>query len=308
MQYKLSAIINAHNEEIDILECIRSLKFQSTKPHEIIVIDNGSNDNTAKIARKAGAKVFTIKPRSRGLARDYGWRAAKGNIVAYLDADMIVNRDWVKEILKKFDEGANGVIDRIRVWNPNNLYTISLDAFYKFRVDYNYTPFLAWAYKKELLKKVGGFKDTWIEDGELGKRFLKAGYNIVLAEKAVRYHKGPPRSFYDTIRRNYFFGKNEALSIYKNHSEAFPRKRVLLYLIFIGLEVLSLIGAFINPITLILIPFSIAALYSALLLKFLFINGAIGKVSITNSLLISLSSLIRALIWPAGIIKGYYFS
>ncbi|MCX6804171.1 MAG: glycosyltransferase [Candidatus Diapherotrites archaeon] len=309
MKQTFSIIINAFNEEKDLAECIRSLKKQSVKPLEIIVIDNGSKDNTAQIAKNERVKVFTIKPRSRGLARDYGWKVAKGTIVAYLDADMIVNEDWVKEILKKFDTGADGVIDRIRVWNPNNHFTKSLDAFYKYRVDYNYVPFLAWAFKRKLLKEVGGFMNTWIEDGELGKRFLKAGYKIMLAEKAIRYHKGPPRTFSDMLKRNYFFGKNEALSIYKNHPETFPRIRISLYLGFIALEILAVIGAIIiSPLTLIWIPLSFFLMYFILCFKFLFINGAYGKVSITNCLLITVSSFLRALIWPAGIIKGYYFT
>jgi glycosyltransferase involved in cell wall biosynthesis len=304
MKYKLSVILNAYNEEVDLPECIASLKKMSIKPFEILVVDNGSKDRTAELAKKAGAKVFTIKPRSRGLARDFGWKQAKGNIVAYLDSDMIVNKDWAKEILKKFDEGADGVIDRIHVWKPDNAYTKSLDAFYSFRIDNNYKPFLAWAYKTSVLTKVGGFKDVWLEDGELGKRVLKAGYKILLAEKAIRYHKGPPRTFWNTVKRNYFFGKHDAKSIYKNHPESLPRKRLGLFSLFWLSELVAIILGVWNLSFLLWLPTSFILLYLALFGKFLFINGAIGKVSIRNCILISLASLIRALIWPLGIIKG----
>jgi glycosyltransferase involved in cell wall biosynthesis len=304
MKYKLSVILNAYNEEVDLPECIASLKKMSIKPFEILVVDNGSKDRTAEVAKKAGAKVFTIKPRSRGLARDFGWKQAKGNIVAYLDSDMIVNKDWAKEILKKFDEGADGVIDRIHVWKPDNFYTRSLDAFYSFRIDNNYKPFLAWAYKTNVLTKVGGFKDVWLEDGELGKRVLKAGYKILLAEKAIRYHKGPPRTFWSTIKRNYFFGKHDAKSIYKNHPESLPRKRLGLFGLFWLSELVAIILGIWNLSFLWWLPTSFILLYLVLFFKFLFGNGAIGKVSIWNCALISLASLIRALIWPLGIIKG----
>ena len=308
MKRSISVILNAYNEEKDLSECIKSLKRQSVKPVEILVIDNASTDHTADVAKKAGVRVITVKKMTRGLARDYGWRHAKGEIVAYLDSDTVVNKDWVKEILKRFDDGADGVIDRIHVWNPDNAFTRSLDAFYSFRIENNYQPFLAWAYKRSLLEKVGGFKDTWVEDGELGKRFLKAGYKILLADKAVRYHKGPPRSFRDMLKRNYFFGKNEALSIYKNHPESLPKKRIAAYIGFIVLEAAALIGAFINPLALIWIPSSFVLLYFALLTKFMFVQKALGKVSVANCAWITFSSWIRALIWPAGIIKGYYLS
>jgi len=308
MKYKVSVIINAYNEAKDLSECIRSVKAQSMKPFEIIVVDNGSKDNTAMIAKNDGAVVYTIVPRSRGLARDYGWRKAKGNIVAYLDADMIVNKDWIKEIVKKFGEGADGVIDRIKVWKPNNIFTQVQDSFYSFRFENNYVPFLAWAFKKELLKKVGGFKDTWLEDGELGARFLKAGYRIILADKAIRYHKGPPRTYKDMLNRSYFFGVNGSKSIYKNHPEMLPKKSILFYILFIASEIASILGAVINPLTLLWIPLSLLLLYLLLLLKLLFINGAFGKMSLKTCICLTVASWTRALIWPAGVIKGYYFS
>ncbi len=304
MKYKLSVILNAYNEERDLPDCIESLKKMSVKPFEILVVDNGSTDKTAKVAKKAGAKVHTIKPRSRGLARDYGWRKARGDVVAYLDSDMVVNKDWAKEILKKFDEGADGVIDRIHVWKPDNAYTKSLDAFYSFRFENNYEPFLAWAYKKSVLEKVGGFKDVWLEDGELGKRVLKAGYKILLADKAIRYHKGPPRTFWSTVKRNYFFGKHDAKSIYKNHPESYPKKRMAFYYLFWLSEIVAVMGTLVNPLIGFWIPASFFLLYLVLIIKFLFINKAIGKVSFWNCLLIGLASWIRALIWPFGIIIG----
>ena len=305
MKYTISVILNAYNEEKDLPECIASLKKQSVRPLEIIVVDNGSTDNTVKIAKKAGAKVFTIKPVSRGRARDFGWKHARGDIVAYLDSDMIVNKDWTKEILKKFDAGADGVIDRIRVWQPDNAFTKSLEAFYTFRIENNYEPFLAWAYKKELLKKIGGFKDIWIEDGELGKRFLKAGYTILLAEKAIRYHKGPPRSFKGMFKRNYFFGKNEAIGIYKNHPESLPTKRIIVYLGFMFAELAAIILGFtFNPLFFAWLPLSIIVMYLGLHVKFLFVQKAFGKVSFTDSFFITVSTVIRALVWPAGIIVG----
>jgi glycosyltransferase involved in cell wall biosynthesis len=302
-------IVNAYNEEKNLPSCIASLKDQSVKLFEIIVVDNGSTDRTAEVAKKAGAKVFSIKPRSRGLARDYGLRKAKGDIIAYLDSDMEINRDWAKEILKKFDEGANFVVDRIHVWKPDNLYTKSLDIFYTFRIDNDYKPFTAWAYRKDLLKKIGGYGDVWLEDAELAQRIFKAGYKIVLADKAIRYHKGSPRTFYDTIKRNYFFGFHDAKSVYAKYPGTLPKKRLAAYLLFMGTEVAAIISsiAFWNAAFLLWIPLSILLLYFALLTKFLFINKAFGKISFANCILIGFASLIRALIWPAGIMKGYFF-
>ncbi len=84
----ISAVIPAHNEEERIEETIRALA-ESGLAEEIIVVDDGSTDHTFRVASATGAKVLRLRRRrgKRG-AQDAGARAARGNYLLFLDADL----------------------------------------------------------------------------------------------------------------------------------------------------------------------------------------------------------------------------
>jgi glycosyltransferase involved in cell wall biosynthesis len=85
---KVSAIIPAYNAEPWIAEAIKSIQTQTKPVHELIVVDDGSSDRTAHIARLLGADVVTLKENSgEGVARNAGLARATGDAIAWLDAD-----------------------------------------------------------------------------------------------------------------------------------------------------------------------------------------------------------------------------
>jgi len=100
---KVSVIIPAYNEEVFIGKCLESIVNQEELPGEIIVVDNNSTDNTARIAERMGVKV--VKEKNQGLifARNKGFDSARYEIIARCDADVIVPTDWVKRIKYNFE-------------------------------------------------------------------------------------------------------------------------------------------------------------------------------------------------------------
>lgn len=85
----VSAIIPAYNEEKTILDVIDTLK-EVEKINEIIVISDGSKDNTAQIARESGVIVIELDENmGKGAAISEGLKVCKGDIVLFLDADLI---------------------------------------------------------------------------------------------------------------------------------------------------------------------------------------------------------------------------
>jgi len=88
---RFSVIIPAFNAEATLARAIDSVLRQSWPAYEIIVVDDGSGDDTASVARQCGAAVTLISQINRGVsvARNAGVRAATGNWLAFLDAD-----DW----------------------------------------------------------------------------------------------------------------------------------------------------------------------------------------------------------------------
>ena len=94
---KLSVVITTRNEEANIANCIRALDaFRGDV--EIIVVDNASTDRTKEIAAELGATVLDKGP-ERSAQRNLGWRTAKADWVIVLDADMILPRETVEEML-----------------------------------------------------------------------------------------------------------------------------------------------------------------------------------------------------------------
>ena len=96
----ISFIIPCYNEEKHIKDCIRSIRKNVWYlPYEIIVVDNNCTDKTAKIAEKEQA--FVIKETRKGVvfARQAGYQAAQGRLIANIDADSKITSAWLWEAL-----------------------------------------------------------------------------------------------------------------------------------------------------------------------------------------------------------------
>ena len=109
MKMGLSAtvVVPALNAEHTIRECIKSLINQDYKgAYEVIVIDNGSSDNTMDFLREFcyRKRMLVLKERVRGSyrARNVGIVKAKGKVVVFTDADCVVQRDWLKNLMAPF--------------------------------------------------------------------------------------------------------------------------------------------------------------------------------------------------------------
>ena len=99
----ISVVIPAFNEEKLLGKCLESLQKQIEKPFEIIVVDNNSTDKTAEIAKQFGAKVITEKQQGISYARNAGFNATRGEIIARLDADTEAFPNWILRIRKDIE-------------------------------------------------------------------------------------------------------------------------------------------------------------------------------------------------------------
>ncbi len=110
----LTIIIPARNEEHNLPVLLRSLNAQETRPAEVIVVDDGSTDRTATIARELGATVITSAPlpdgwRGKTWACHQGAQAAGGERLLFLDADTWFEPGGLDQILAAYDGGAFSV-------------------------------------------------------------------------------------------------------------------------------------------------------------------------------------------------------
>ena len=118
-----SFIIPAHNEEAWVGRClsaIRSAMESAGTEHEMIVVDDGSTDATASIARQHGARALRVEHRHIAATRNAGGREARGEVLFFVDADTLVSADVIRSALRCIGEGAvgGGCVPRFEGWLP----------------------------------------------------------------------------------------------------------------------------------------------------------------------------------------------
>jgi glycosyltransferase involved in cell wall biosynthesis len=209
----ISVVVCAKNEEKYIKKCLVCLKKQTMKP-EIIVVDGNSTDKTYNIAKKYADKVVHEK-KNEGIAkaRNLGWKTAKGDIVAYCDADCRPPADWIEKISKLMK-------DNICIFGPIIPYDAKIEARIGLKVwgdlflraisklDYPCICASNAAFKKEILKK-HPFRLNFLEDFDLGNRLRKVGKvkfckELYMLISARRFKKGFHRTAFKYYLLNYF--------------------------------------------------------------------------------------------------------
>ena len=176
----ISIIIPAWNEEEYLPKLMDCIKKQSYKDYEVIVADANSTDRTRQVAKKYGCKA--VKGGMPAVGRNNGAKAAKGDILLFLDADVQFDNKFLDIAINEFQERklgiagfrlipmGNNLIDKL-FFIVFNLWTVSTQFFY---------PNAAGAgimCSKAIHKKVNGFDETikLSEDMDYAKRCGKIG-------------------------------------------------------------------------------------------------------------------------------------
>ena len=98
----VSVVIPVKDDAPDLARCLRALREQTVPPDQIIVVDNGSRDSSALVARAAGAEVVPCATPGIPAASARGYDSATGDVILRLDADCIPGREWIERMLDAF--------------------------------------------------------------------------------------------------------------------------------------------------------------------------------------------------------------
>jgi glycosyltransferase involved in cell wall biosynthesis len=159
---------------------LKSIKNQSYKKTEIIVVDNNSTDDTKLIAREYTNKVFNKGP-ERSAQRNFGVSKSKGSWVLYLDADMILSRRVIEDCVKHIKPGIVGMF--IPEIVTGNSYWSKVRRFERSFYDGTVIDCVRFVDKK-VFQKVGGFdlSLTGPEDWDFDKKVRQEGRVLVIKE------------------------------------------------------------------------------------------------------------------------------
>lgn len=213
----ISVVIPTYNEQPIILDCLDSLLKQKLVEFEIIVVDDGSTDDTVSLVRSKQSekiKVFQNKHLGAGIARNLGVLKAKGNIIVFCDSDMTFDSHYLyqltKPIVNKRSKGTFSKDEFVSNWDNAwaRCWNYNLGIRNKKRVtnEYSQTAPVFRAILKTEFEKVGGFDPIgYTDDWTLSR---KLGYQAEAISGAICYHKNPS-NLDEVYTQALWIGKNE---------------------------------------------------------------------------------------------------
>ena len=235
---KLSAVITTKNEAANIENCIRA--FDAFRDDvEIVVVDNGSTDDTKAIAERLGVKVFDCGP-ERCAQRNFGWRAARSEWVIVLDADMIVPRETIVEILDIANVSSTDA--PVAYWigetRTGGGFRVKARNFERSFYDGTCIDALR-LFRKSVLSAVGGYDEKLLaggEDWELDIRILATGAKCALL-KGHLIHNEKRLSFKRMLEKKAYYSRSFAAYRAKWPGHPAVKKQFSAYYRFIGVFV-----------------------------------------------------------------------
>lgn len=225
---EVSIIIPAYNAEKTIAKTLQACLEQDYPGRwEIIVVDDGSTDGTAKEVKRYPARYIYQDNAGPASARNRGWKEARGEVVCFTDSDCVPLRGWLSKLLRNYQEGTIGAVGgSYGIANPENLlaYCIQEEIFVRHSAMPRETRFLGsynLSVKKSVLEDVGGFQERYKkasgEDNDLSYKILKRGYKIVFDKEALvaHYHR---ESLWRYLKDQYTHGFWRAV-LYREHPD-----------------------------------------------------------------------------------------
>lgn len=202
-----SILIPAYNESAVILSCLKSV-LGSKYPHfEVVVIDDGSKDDTFTLASGTDdprLRVFRKENGGKASALNYGIQKTKANFLIAIDADTVFRPDTVSKLMRHFENPKIGAVSgNIKVVNRHKLLTklqsieyivgLNLERRMGDLLDcITVVPGAVGAFRRSAMEQVGGFSfDTITEDTDLTFSIKEAGYTILYDSEAVAFTEAP---------------------------------------------------------------------------------------------------------------------
>jgi len=301
----ISVIVPAYNCSETITQCIESLLALNYSNYEIIIVDDGSTDDTYDICRSYDDRIRLIQTSNGGpsRAKNIGVKKAKGDIVAFTDSDCVAHEQWLNELNRGFSDDLVGGVGGNQVSPSDESHigktiheTLSILGFatsymkhYSSMTTTQHNPSCNSAYRKKCFEEADGFDESlWPgEDVDLDYRLMQSGYTLIRNPEALVGHYRP-QSIPELSRMMRRYG----VSAY-NLLVRYGFFRLLHYVPFIFL--ICLIGSI---VLLVYSPVLLLAALSAIIILYLLFIASKGLLK--KSPLIFILSAVIVINWHLG--------
>jgi glycosyltransferase involved in cell wall biosynthesis len=217
----ISVVICTHNDSGTIREAIEGVLDQTYPNFELILVNDGSTDATAEIASEYELRLITVPQGGLSKARNIGMKAAKGEIIAYIDGDAFPDPNWLEYLAHAFM-----ATDHVGVGGPN--IAPHSDGWTAKCIDYSpggpnhvlfsdqvaeHIPGCNMAFRKEALEAVHGFDEQfWIagDDVDICWKLQESGGTLGYHPGAMVWHHSRNK-VRDYLKQQFNYGKAEAL-------------------------------------------------------------------------------------------------
>jgi GT2 family glycosyltransferase len=218
---RVSVVVCTHNGEPTLPECLGRLASLTYPDYEVIVVDDGSSDGSADIARAHGVTLVQTEHRGLSFARNAGVARADGEIVAFLDDDAYPDSDWLRyvatSLLANAHAGMGGpnippeddglVAECVATAPGAPIHVLISDR------EAEHVPGCNMAFRKSALEEIGGFDERFRaagDDVDVCWRLQESGRTLGFSAGAVVLHRRRD-SVRRYLRQQYGYGKAEAL-------------------------------------------------------------------------------------------------
>jgi glycosyltransferase involved in cell wall biosynthesis len=216
----ISVVVPVKNARDSIGRCLEAVLSQTVRPSEVLVVDGHSTDGTVHIAQKFPVTILCEEYGTIGGARQVGLENARGDFIAFTDADCIPTQHWLEHLLVNLNDtvvGVGGGTRNVAVGLWGESITFALDSFLgsarsvQDRISQEKRSVKSISgcnsmYRRDALLKVGGFDTTLSvnEDTELNNRLTKCSTLLYVPDAVVSHDQN--RGVMAFIKRMFFFG------------------------------------------------------------------------------------------------------
>lgn len=235
---RLSIVIVTYNRYSDLVDCLDSIMRMNYPPSEIIVVDSSSDDDTWKTKEQYPIRFVSIKEKSMVKARNIGSSLAEGDIIAFVDDDVLVHRKWSQFLIETYSSNKIGGVGgrvipngakedyhyKVKKVDVGKIFKTGLvignyDTLLESPIEVDALIGCNMSFRKGVMKKVGGFDENFEgncfrDDTDYCIRVRKQGYKLLYQPKALVWHKykgktvDPKWAYWYTRNNTYFYFKD----------------------------------------------------------------------------------------------------